>query len=168
MSKLLDFLAPWWRTQPLADALAKAAGAPLDHTRATLTILPSYIDPASAPPDWLDWLMEVVGFYPARDLSEARKRNLIQKSAEIWRNKGTEAGMEAYAQALAGVGADIVDLNVHAFIAGISYAGDICGPGDNAWRFWVMAPASVALEVSVEALIEPVSPAFCAFLVNYV
>lgn len=168
MTKLLDYLAPWWRAAALPAGIARAIGQPFDEWRALLTGLASFFDAQGAPTSWLDWLMDLVGFYPQRSLSEVRKRNLIARAGEIWRAKGTGAGIEAYLRAIAGVESGVEDFVEHAFIAGISRAGDICGPGDSAWFFFVIAPYDIQMQVNVEAIIEPVTPAFCDFLVNYI
>jgi len=167
MSKLLDYLAPWWSRPALNRNLARAVGQPFDAWRAMLTRLPSYFDARGAPGPWLDWLMDLVGYYPARGLSEARKRNLIEQAGEIWRKKGTGPGLEVYVLAIAGINSTVVDANIYGFIAGVSHAGDICGPGVEAWFFMILAPYAISMEISVEALTEPVTPAFCAYLVNY-
>jgi len=167
MSKLLDYLAPWWSRLGIGRDLANATGQPFDAWRAMLTQLPSYFEAQGAPVLWLDWLMGLVGYYPTRGLSEVRKRSLIEGAGEIWRAKGTGLGLETYVLAIAGINSQVVDSNTYGFVAGISLAGDICGAGTEPWFFMILAPYAVAAEISVEALTEPVTPAFCAYLVNY-
>jgi phage tail-like protein len=166
-TKLLDFLPPAWRQNAIAKGIAQAAGQPFDYWRSVLTTVRAYLDPDSAPADWLDWLMAVTGHVPNEGLSDQRKRNLIRRAGEIWLKKGTAAGIEAYAQALTGVSAAVVESSASAFIAGVSKAGDVVGPGGAGWEFDVQVPTGSISEAELRDLLAPVVPAFCTYTVTF-
>lgn len=168
MSKILDFLPPYFRDNATLKGLAEAAGRPFDLWRSRVGALSSYLDPDGAPADWLDWLMHVVGLPPNAWLSDRRKRNLIRNAGKILREKGIESGLEAYVEAVAGVSADVVERNTHAFIAGVSVAGDICGPGVNAWTYEIKVPTGSIAESELRDLLEPFAPLFCTYTVTFV
>lgn len=158
-SRILDMVPPPWRNHPLLRGIANAVGRRFDYWRTLIQSLPSMFSAEGAPSAWLDWLMMVVGHLQRRGLSDRRKRNLIEKAGEIWRKKGTPEGIELYLQALVGLDAQVVEENTHAFIAGISLAGDICGPGVNAQRYQLERPADTDLtDAELRELLKPVVP----------
>jgi len=55
--------------------------------------LASYVDPALAPPDFLDWLAEWVGIEVDDTWSVERRREIVAGAAAIHRVRGTPAGI---------------------------------------------------------------------------
>lgn len=158
-SRLLDMLSPVWRETELMRGVANAVGREFDYWRTLIGALPGFVRAEGAPSEWLDWLMHVVGHVQNKGLTDRRKRNLIDRAGEIWTKKGTVDGIELYVKAVAGVDARVVEENKAAFIAGVSLAGDVCGPGDLAHKYRIERPASVSLtDAELRELLQPVVP----------
>ena len=51
---------------------------------ATLDCLHGYVDPAVAPPDFVEWLGEWVGLTLEEDWSDARRRRLVARASEMY------------------------------------------------------------------------------------
>lgn len=82
-----------------------------DHAMApvflTLDCLPAYVDPALAPPDFVDWLGGWVGSrVPASSPIDARRRG-IGAAVGLQRRRGTIGGLEAALRQIVGEEADI-------------------------------------------------------------
>lgn len=170
-SKILRFVNPKWRSstkRPLEYGFMNAVGLHFDYWRALIGSVGRYFDADGAPSEWLDFLMFLTGHLFEPDLTDAQKRGLIRNAFDIWANKGTEAGIEAYVQAVAGSSADVVELNTTAFIAGWSKAGDVCGPGTIGWTFRVDVPTGSITESELRRLLTPVVPSLCTYTVNFV
>lgn len=75
------------------DDLAQRWCAALDGVLApivsVLDCLPAYLDPATAPPDILDWLAGWVGLDAASALPVERRRALVARAAELHAWRGT-------------------------------------------------------------------------------
>lgn len=157
-SYLLRLLPRAWRNDPLARELANAVGAPLDQARSTIDTLSRYVDPEAAPDEALDWLMQLVAL-PRRDgLTARKKRNLIHTAWRTWSQKGRRDAIERWVRALTDITSEVRNLNTHAFVAGISKAGDVCGPGVLAWRWEIAIPAGSIDPATLRTILAPVVP----------
>lgn len=164
-TKLLDFLPPYFRTNTLTKGLAQATGRPFDFWRGTLGAFGINLDPDGASSAWLNWLLHLVGHPQNGSLTERKKRNLIKSAGAVWLNKGIKSGLESYVQAVAGVSADVVEVNTTAFIAGVSVVGDPVGAEADAWQFRVEIPAGSIPEAELRELLELVAPSICNYTV---
>jgi len=167
-SKILGFVNPKWRLRLLESGFMNAAGHLFDGWRHIIGGIGRHFSAAGAPVEWLDWLMQLGGLFPNVDLAEARKRALIDVAFEIWANKGTAAGIEAYIKAIAGPDAQVVELCTTAFIAGWSKAGDVCGPGITGWTFRIDIPTSAGIsESELRALLVGIAPSISSYTVAF-
>lgn len=163
MSYLLKLVPPWLRVG-LARQLVIAIAQPLDDWRARIGIAHTYMDPRSAPTSWLPWLAEVVGLPPLDNLSLAAQRALIASAVQGWLAKGRRDELERWVKALAGVTAEVRPLQLDAFIAGITTAGEVCGPGDEtAWRYEVAITAGSINPAELRQLLALVAPAWAQY-----
>jgi uncharacterized protein YmfQ (DUF2313 family) len=65
--------------------------------------------------------------------------------------------------------AQVVRVNNHAFVAGVSVAGDICGPGELAWTWELRVPAAVGYsESEIRSLVAPVVSSLESFTVVFI
>jgi phage tail-like protein len=168
MTKLLDLLPKRWRLSSTMRNVAKAVGKPLDTWRMIAGSIHIYLSPRSAPAEWLPWLMHAVAIPEVPDtLTELQKRALIESAFDAWTNKGTTPGIEAYLKAVAGINAQVVRTNNSLFIAGVSKAGDICGPGEQSWHFEVHVPTGTD-ETELREVLKPVVPAFDTYDVVFI
>jgi phage tail-like protein len=76
---------------------------------ATLDCLESYIDPAMAPSDFLDWLGSWVGVLLDESWPVARRRDAIASAVELFRHRGTVAGLTRHVALLTGGVVTVVD-----------------------------------------------------------
>jgi phage tail-like protein len=60
----------------------------------TLDCLDSYVDPALAPDDFLQWLGGWVGADTVEDWPIERKRQVVATAADLFRRRGTAAGLQ--------------------------------------------------------------------------
>jgi phage tail-like protein len=75
----------------------------------TLDCLDSYLDPALAPYDFVDWLASWVGVDIDETWTLERRRRLLQDAVLLYRTRGTAAGLAANIQLYAGVAPEIAD-----------------------------------------------------------
>lgn len=167
-SAIFKFLPARWRVAPLARGIAEAVARPFDLWRAQIRSLPLYLTPDGAPESWLDWLLSLQGYPYTPGLSVASKRALLEGGVERWSRKGLASAIVEYARALAGVTATVIDPAAYAFVAGVGRPGDICGPGDTAWRFVIQIQAGSIAEADLRALLTPVVPGFVVYTVEEV
>jgi phage tail-like protein len=89
------------------DDLVQAWCASLDEglapVVATLDCLPAYLDPATTPPDMLDWLAGWVGVVLEPGQSEARQRELVAAGVGLLTWRGTVKGVCDAVEVLLGV-----------------------------------------------------------------
>lgn len=167
-SKILDLLPPYWRNHEVMRAFANSVGQPFDKWRTIIGSLYRYFDPFAAPSSWLSGLSQLVGLPRLDYLTETQRRNLIAAAFETWTWKGTERGIEAYLQAVTGTPANVVRTATTAFIAGVSIAGDACGPGVLGWTFDVEVPTSAGLsESTIRSILDPVVSSLETYTVTF-
>lgn len=166
MSKLRDFVPPPFRRRNLERRLTDTFGRPFDRWRAIAGNRSRYIDAEGAPMEWVDWLLELFGYTDVRQLSERRRRNLLDDALDIWRDKWRAQGIITYLKALAGIPTQFEDVNIDAaFIAGVSLAGDIVGLGDLAYRFKIHRQQGVIEDEQLHRRLRIVLPAFSEYQV---
>lgn len=165
MSKLLDYLPPSWRARELERGVAEAVGKPLDGLRSRIITRVKYIDPNSAPENWLDWLMTLVALPLLVELTATRKRNLIRLAWTIWSRKGSRASLEEWVQAVAGLDARVVNLNNYAFIANVSAAGDPVGSAANILKYEIRIPTGSIDPTQLRTIVDIMAPSMARYRV---
>ena len=78
-----DFARRW--CQGLDEVLAPVL--------ATLDCLPAYLDPATAPPDIVEWLAGWVGVTLVQGIPDTRRRQLVMAAARLYVWRGTLRGI---------------------------------------------------------------------------
>jgi phage tail-like protein len=73
----------------------------------TLDNLPWYFDPWLAPTDFIDWLASWFGMVLDESWSVERRRALVAKAFDLYRLRGTVAGLKAQIEALTGGEAEL-------------------------------------------------------------
>jgi phage tail-like protein len=63
-----------------------------------LTNLPYYFDHQSAPPDFMRWLADWVGFIWDERLPEEERRRLVPEMIDLYKMRGTRLGLQRYLQ----------------------------------------------------------------------
>lgn len=84
----------------LEDDLARRWVAAFDDLLAPVFLaldgLPAYLDPALTPEDFLDWLAGWVGALLDENWPIERRRFFVARAAELYRMRGTAAGLAAH------------------------------------------------------------------------
>jgi phage tail-like protein len=75
----------------------------------TLDCWDSYMDPALAPEDFVEWLAAWVGVDIDETWSLERRRQLIQDAVVLYRVRGTRDGLAAHVRLYSGISPEIVD-----------------------------------------------------------
>ena len=84
-----------YQEDTFAQGLTSALDEVLAPIFATLDGLPAYLDPAIAPADFLDWLSGWVGVTLDETWPLERRRQLVADAAQLYRSRGTVAGLAA-------------------------------------------------------------------------
>lgn len=99
---LLDGLPGLYREDDLARRWVSALDEVLAPVFHALDDLPAYLDPALTPEDFLDWLAGWVGILLDENWPIARRRTFVAQAAELYRMRGTAAGLAAHVRIFSG------------------------------------------------------------------
>ncbi|HEX3786623.1 MAG TPA: phage tail protein [Pseudonocardiaceae bacterium] len=94
-----EFAVRW--TAGLDDVLAPVVS--------TLDCLVAYLDPLTAPEDFLDWLADWLGIQLHEELPLARRRAAIAGAVPLHRVRGTLAGLRARLELVSGCPVEVAD-----------------------------------------------------------
>jgi phage tail-like protein len=75
----------------------------------TLDNLPAYLDPWTAPPDFLDWISQWVGVDVDANWPVERRRAVIARASDLYAWRGTARGLTETIEAATGVRPEIRD-----------------------------------------------------------
>lgn len=75
----------------------------------TLDNFDSYLDPAIAPDDFLAWLAGWVGIALDESWDDARRRAIVARAVELYRMRGTAAGLAAQVELQTGGAVEIME-----------------------------------------------------------
>jgi phage tail-like protein len=75
----------------------------------TLDNFPTYLDPWLTPDDFLDWLATWVGIALDDTWDEARRREIVARAVELYRMRGTAAGLAAQVEIQTGGQVEIIE-----------------------------------------------------------
>jgi phage tail-like protein len=108
-SPLLDMLPSIYQEDPFTERFVGGFDDVLAPVLSTVDCLVDYLDPLLAPEDFLAWLSGWVGI----DLDEGwpleRRRAVVASAVEMYRMRGTVAGLRAHLEVLTGGEVDIAD-----------------------------------------------------------
>jgi phage tail-like protein len=124
----------------------------------TLDNFTAYIDPALAPDDFLDWLAGWVGLLLDETWPIERRRAFIALAAELYRARGTAAGLAAQVRLFTAGEVEIVESGGSAW----STTADAAAPGsaDFSLVVRVKPPAKGKLDAArLDALVAQAKPA---------
>ncbi|MQA25119.1 MAG: phage tail protein [Micromonosporaceae bacterium] len=75
----------------------------------TLDCLETYLDPALAPPDFVEWLAHWVGVVAQLPVDERHRRRLVASAADLYSWRGTVRGLRETVRLLTGAEPEIVE-----------------------------------------------------------
>lgn len=152
------------------DANAMRITAALDEVLtpviATLDCLPCYIDPALAPPDFVEWLATWVGAILDENWPIERARATVAQAIALHRVRGTVAGLRAHLEAATDARVEVLDSG------GVttSTSPDCALPGDDQPQVLVRVYRSSRDTIdltAVEKLVAGAKPAHVAHRVEF-
>jgi phage tail-like protein len=98
-----------YRDDNFAQRLAAAFDEVLAAAVQVLDCFPAYLDPALAPADFLEWLGGWVGATPDETWPLERRRAFVASAAELFRVRGTAAGLAAHVAVFTGGEVEIAE-----------------------------------------------------------
>lgn len=141
-------------TQALTDGLDQV----LAPVFSALDTLEAYVDPGTAPTDFLDWLAAWVGIELDASWPEAGRRNLVADAIDLYAWQGTVRGLSRLIETYTGLVPEVEDSGGTGWSP--SPKGEL--PGDDTFSLTVRlrVPADVTLDSArLERLLTAAKPA---------
>lgn len=98
------------KADDFAVRLTEGLDAVIAPVIATLDCLEAYVDPALAPPDFLEWLVGWVGLSIEGHWGESQRRSFVSSAAELYRHRGTADGLRKAVSVVAGIPEEDVEV----------------------------------------------------------
>jgi phage tail-like protein len=147
-----------YQDDELASALTGALDEVLAPALTTIDNIAAYLDPALTPEDFLDWLAGWVGIVLDETWPLERRRALVAAAAQLYRKRGTTAGLAMHLRLFAGGEFEITESGGATWSATAGAAA----PGDPSFSVTVRLrpPKKAAVDIArVEALVAAEMPA---------
>lgn len=106
---LIDHLPGLYQDDPMARSLTAAFDEVLAPALGTVDNFAAYLDPALTPEDFLEWLAGWVGVLPDENWPIERRRALVALATELYRSRGTVAGLAMHIRLFTAGDVEIVD-----------------------------------------------------------
>jgi len=155
---LIDTLPGLYQEDDLARALTLAFDDVLAPVMSTIDNFDSYLDPALTPDDFLDWLAGWVGLLPDETWPIERRRALVAVAANLYRSRGTAAGLQMHVRLLTAGEVEVVDSGGSVW----STSSGTAAPGDGSFSVTlrVKPPKKGAVDLGrIDALVAAAKPA---------
>ena len=162
---LIGTLPGLYQEDVLAASLTRAFDDVMSPIVSTIDNFDSYLDPALTPEDFLEWLAGWVGLLPDETWPIERRRALVAVAAELYRSRGTAAGLSMHVQLLTAGVVEVSDSGGSAW----STTPGTSPPGDGSYSVTVKIklPKKAGVDGSaVEALVAAAKPAHVAHKVE--
>ncbi|MGW5050217.1 phage tail protein I [Actinokineospora sp. NPDC004072] len=121
-SPLLAMLPAVYQEDPFTERFLAGFDDVLAPILSTVDCLVEYVDPMLAPEDFLTWLSGWVGIDLDDDWPLERRRAVVASAVEMYRMRGTVAGLRAHLEVLTGGTVDIADSG------GVAWSTDPAAP----------------------------------------
>lgn len=155
---LIATLPGLYQEDELAASLTRTFDDVIAPIMSTLDNLDSYLDPALTPEDFLDWLAGWVGLLPDETWPIERRRALVAVAADLYRNRGTAAGLSMHVRLLTAGEVEVVDSGGSVW----STTAGTAAPGDGSYSVTVKVkpPKKGGVDrARIEALVSAAKPA---------
>ena len=96
-----------YQEDSLVQRLCAALDAVLAPDITLLDCFGAYLDPGTAPPDFLEWLAGWVGLSALRDLPTPRRRELVRRATRLHSMRGTPSAVKELVEAAVGLPVEI-------------------------------------------------------------
>jgi phage tail-like protein len=157
-SPLIDSMPGIYQEDDLARSLTEAFDDALAPILSTLDNLEAYFDPALTPDDFLEWLTGWVGMLTDETWPIERRRALVALAVQLYRKRGTAAGLAMHLRLLSGSDVEVSDSGGAVW----SKTPGAAAPGDASWSLTVKVTPPKKGQVDaakVEALVASAKPA---------
>jgi phage tail-like protein len=144
-------------TEQFAYNLVAAFDQVLAPVLASLDSIHAYIDPRTAPPDFLPWLAGWLGLAVGERWPPHRARSFVEGAAEAFRWRGTRRGIALAVRAYTGVEPDIDDTGGVGF--SLRPGGTVPGDQTPFLRVRVVVGDAEVDEASVDRIVADAKPA---------
>lgn len=155
---LIEMLPAVYQEDPFTERFVGGFDDVMAPILATLDCLVDYFDPYLAPEDFLEWMAGWVGIEMEEGWPIERRRAVLSTAVEMYRMRGTVAGLRANLQVLTGGRVEIADSGG----VGWSKSPNAELPGEAsprlAVRIRVHDPSSVPMDL-VDAAVAAAKPA---------
>jgi phage tail-like protein len=108
-SSYLKYLPPLYAGEDFLGRFLLIFESILNPIDRTITNLPYYFDPRTAPADWLPWLASWLGLVLDETWPADRRRALILAAVDLYAWRGTRRGLAEFLQLYTGVEPEIVE-----------------------------------------------------------
>lgn len=156
-----------YRDDPFTQRLTAAFDEVLAGSIQVLDCYPAYLDPALAPEDFLAWLGGWVGAAPDETWPLERRRAFVASASELYRMRGTAAGLAAHVAIFTGGEVEIAEPGAAGWSAEPGADMPVGSSPDLFVRVRVKDPKTVSA-TRLEALIAASKPAHVAHRVEIV
>jgi phage tail-like protein len=124
----------------------------------TLDNFDSYLDPSLTPDDFLDWLAGWVGIALDDSWEDARRRTIVARAAELYRMRGTAAGLAGQVEIQTGGSVEIVENGATAW--SVDPGGELPGSPEPLVVVRVTVPDPASVDAGrLDALVSAGKPA---------
>lgn len=155
---LVGLLPALFQEDPFATRLCAALDEVLAPVLVALDCLDAYLDPALAPPDFVDWLAGWVGLALDQNWPESQRRALVARAGELYRWQGTRRGLIQHLRLYTGVDPEVSDSGGAAWSS--NPGGSLPGDPDAEVRVRVVLGSDSSVdERAVEAIVMAAKPA---------
>lgn len=156
---LMGGLPAVFHTDGFLSGLVDGFDRVLAPVHATLDDLDAYLDPATCPPDFLDWLGSWLGVEVSERWPIHRRRELLARAVEVYRWRGTTKGIQDAIELYTGIVPVVTDSG--AVSASAEPLGAMPGSNDRRVTITMEGRSDISLEV-VEAIVAATIPVHCA------
>jgi phage tail-like protein len=138
--RLIDGLPGIYQEDDLTQRWTAALDEVLAPVFLALDGLPDYLDPALTPEDFLEWLAGWVGVLLDENWPIERRRTFVAQAADLYRLRGTRAGLAAHVHIFSGGDVEIQDSG------GVAWSATSGGafPGSPGYRVRVRVRGALA------------------------
>lgn len=106
---LINSLPGIYQEDELGRGLSQAFDDAFAPILSTIDNFAAYLDPALTPDDFLDWLAGWVGILPDETWPIERRRAIVALAAQLYRKRGTPAGLSMHVRLLAAGDVEVTD-----------------------------------------------------------
>ncbi len=160
-SYLIQYLPEIYQQEAFLGRFLRIFEDVLSPIERMLDSMPGYFDPATTPPEVLEWLATWLGISTDERWPLARRRMFVRRASEMFQLRGTKKGLSIAVESLTGNVPEIIQPTV----------ADVAADPTRQFSFRIIVASSPGEVIDVQALeylIELEKPAFTAYSLEIV